>query len=221
MVDVAGARVVALLTRAPSSGGKSRLFASLGRPPDPALLEALLLDTLDGLGASGVRHVVAVDPPSACEEVRAIVPAAVAVVAQPPGSLGDRMRGTLTRLLDTGARAVVLVGSDLPEIESATVAEAFALLDENPDVLVLGPAADGGYYLIGACRVPDVFGGIPWGAASVFAETVAAAGRAGVPVSLVSPLADVDAPADLERVAARRDQRAYRTRAWIRRHGYC
>jgi hypothetical protein len=62
MVDLAGARVLAVLTRAPSSGGKSRLFASLGIPTDPRLLEALLLDTISGASAPGVRIVIAVTP---------------------------------------------------------------------------------------------------------------------------------------------------------------
>src|SRR5688572_30742868 len=60
MVDASFAPAVAILTRAPSSGGKTRLFASLGRSPDPALLSALLLDTVDGVAAEGVRRVIAV-----------------------------------------------------------------------------------------------------------------------------------------------------------------
>ena len=59
-----------MLTRAPSSGGKTRLFTSLGIPSDPALLTALLLDTLDGAAAPGVRRVVAVTPPDACDDLR-------------------------------------------------------------------------------------------------------------------------------------------------------
>ena len=73
MVDAADAPVLAVLTRAPSSRGKTRLFASLGVPPDPSLLAALLLDTLDGAAAAGVRRVVAVTPASACDAVREIV----------------------------------------------------------------------------------------------------------------------------------------------------
>ena len=96
MVDAADAPVVAVLTRAPSSGGKTRLFASLGLPPDPALLTALLLDTLDGAAAPGVRRVVAVTPPESCDEVRRIV-GDVEVMPQPHGDLGDRMRGVMAR----------------------------------------------------------------------------------------------------------------------------
>src|SRR6185436_908851 len=62
MVDVSDARVVAILTRAPSSGGKSRLFRALACPPDSGLLTALLLDTVDGAAARGVTRVVSVTP---------------------------------------------------------------------------------------------------------------------------------------------------------------
>ena len=61
MVELAGAAVVAILTRAPSSGGKRRLFAALGRAPDPALLTALLLDTLDATAVAGVHRAIVVD----------------------------------------------------------------------------------------------------------------------------------------------------------------
>jgi len=59
MVGVPGPIVVAVLTRAPSRGGKSRLFAALGRPPDPTLLSALLLDTLDGVGPATAQKIIA------------------------------------------------------------------------------------------------------------------------------------------------------------------
>ena len=213
---MAGARVVAVLTRAPASGGKTRLFTALGRECDPALLTALLLDTLDGLAAPGVRRVVAVDPASRCAEVRAIVPDSIGVFGQPAGSLGERMRAIMTQLLEEGARSVVLVGSDLREADSRVVTEAFRLLDEDPGALVLGPAADGGYYLIGASRVPDVFAGISWGTSTVLAETVAAAGRAAIRVCLVEPLGDVDTPADLDRVARSPTGRHLRTADWAR-----
>jgi hypothetical protein len=75
MGSLAQRDVVAVLTRAPSAGGKSRLFAELGTPPDPALLTALLLDTLDAVDLEDVTRIVAVEPASACDEVRGSLPA--------------------------------------------------------------------------------------------------------------------------------------------------
>jgi rSAM/selenodomain-associated transferase 1 len=225
MVDVANADAVAVLTRAPSSGGKSRLFAALGRPPDPDLLAALLLDTIDGVTMPGVRVVVAVTPVDACEEVARLITGLptdaahagmrdIHVVGQPDGDLGDRMRGTMARLLDAGARAVAVVGSDLPSITREPVRAAFDLLAHDRDLLVLGPALDGGYYLIAATRVPRVFETIVWGGPDVLEQTASAAARAGMRVHFVEPVADVDTLDDLRRVAG-----SSRTAAWMRRTG--
>lgn len=214
MVDVAAARVVAVLTRAPSSGGKTRLFEALGCAPDPRLLTALLLDTLDGAAAPDVTRVVSVTPASACDEVASIVPPGVGLMPQSEGSLGERMRSTLASLLERGAGAVVLIGSDLPEITRPIVAAAFRMLERDPDGLVLGPAADGGYYLLGATRVPLVFDGIEWGSGAVLAQTQAAATTAGLHVSLVDVLNDVDTPSDLRRVMHALP--ASRTASWLK-----
>jgi uncharacterized protein len=158
-------------------------------------------------------RVVAVEPAGSCGSVATLVPAGVVVIPQPPGSLGDRMSGVMRTLFDRGARAVVLVGSDLPDLDARIVEDAFAILAREPSTLVLGPAADGGYYLIGSTRVPDVFSGIEWGSARVCAQTQASAERAGVAVTLLEVIADVDTVADLRRV------RAARTRAWWERNG--
>ena len=214
MLDVAGARVVAVLTRAPSSGGKTRLFEALGRAPDSRLLAALLLDTVDGAAAPGVSRVVSVTPASGCGEVLSLLPSGIDVLPQSDGTLGERMRSTFASLLENDARAVLLIGSDLPGITPAIVATAFEMLERDPDALVLGPAADGGYYLIGATRVPPVFDGIEWGSDAVLAHTTAAAAIAGLRVSLVDALTDVDTPDDLQQVA--RERPASRTAAWVR-----
>ena len=218
MVDVADADVVAVLTRAPTSGGKSRLFAALGRPFDPALLRALLLDTVDGVATPGVAVVVAVTPPDACHEIVRLqteVAHVLHVVPQPEGDLGARMAGTMRELFAAGARRVLLVGSDLPSIAPTLIRAAFDLLDRDPAALVLGPAADGGYYLIGATGVPPVFDGIEWGSGAVLAQTRAAAERAGLHVNVIDTLADVDTVADLQRLAGSPS----RTGAWASMNG--
>jgi rSAM/selenodomain-associated transferase 1 len=221
MVDVAGASVLAVLTRAPSAGGKSRLFAQLGRPPDASLLEALLLDTIDGATTPMAHAVVAVTPASACDEVRALMgrlkaAPTIDVIPQPDGDLGERMRGTMSYLFDCGAHAVALIGSDLPAITPRPVAAAFELLAGDPDALVLGPAADGGYYLVAARRVPDVFSGIEWGSPRTLAQTQRAARAAGLHVRLLDLVSDVDTMENLRRLP--QAGAARRTTAWLRRH---
>jgi rSAM/selenodomain-associated transferase 1 len=212
MVDAPSAPVVAILTRAPSSGGKSRLFASLGRRPDPALLSALLLDTVDGAAAPGVRRVIAVTPPEACGEVRGLV-ADVDVLPQPEGDLGDRMRGVMAALFDAGAPAVAMIGSDLPHLAPAVIAEALALAASDRNALVLGPADDGGYYLIAASRLPAVFSDIEWGSARVLEQTEQAATRDGLHVRRLAPMSDVDTVDDLRRACG--SGGAKRSAGWV------
>jgi rSAM/selenodomain-associated transferase 1 len=212
MVDLAGAAVVAILTRAPSSGGKTRLFQALGRPPDRRLLEALLLDTFDATSAPGVVRLVAVEPADACDEMRTIFPG-IDVMAQPQGDLGTRMRTVMQQLLERGARAVALVGSDLPDLQPHLLGEAFKILERDADSVVVGPAADGGYYLIAAATVPDLFADIDWGTNLVLAQTLRRASQQAVRIHLLDAVRDVDTVDDLMAVSASR------TREWVSRSG--
>jgi rSAM/selenodomain-associated transferase 1 len=227
MVDTEGA-ILAILTRAPSSGGKSRLFQALGMQPDVELLRCLLLDTLDGTALAALRRMIAVTPGSACDEVREIVSnvsrqsassptphaASVDVIPQIEADLGARMQAVMATLFREGASAVALIGSDLPHIVPDTIAETFDVLARDRDALVLGPASDGGYYLIASRRVPDVFTGIKWGSDRVFARTIEAATIAGFRVHQLPVLSDVDTVDDLRAAAA--SGRALRTAAWVR-----
>lgn len=109
--------------------------------------------------------------------------------------LGERMHAALTDGL-ARFRKVVLVGSDCPGIDGAYLAQALAAL-ERADI-VLGPAADGGYVLIGVKRVsPEIFSAIPWGSGEVYSETVAALSRIGFSWAKLATLADIDRPEDL------------------------
>lgn len=108
--------------------------------------------------------------------------------------LGARMFNALQRGL-VDRRRVLLVGSDCPDLDAAYCAAAAAALDWHD--LVLGPAEDGGYVLIGARRVDAVlFRGIEWGSASVLEETLARARRAGLSTALLQMRRDIDEPAD-------------------------
>ena len=216
MVDPAGA-ILAILTRAPSSGGKTRLFQTLNMRPDSELLRCLLLDTLDGTALPGLRRVIAVTPGRACDEVRQMVGAIDAIVMpQADGDLGARMQATMATMFQGGATAVALIGSDVPHIAPATIAEAFDVLGRDREALVLGPATDGGYYLIGARRVPPVFTGVEWGSGLVLARTVEAAAAAGFRVHELLLLSDVDTADDLRRAIS--TGRATRSAEWARRH---
>jgi glycosyltransferase A (GT-A) superfamily protein (DUF2064 family) len=99
-------------------------------------------------------------------------------------------------VLAAGADRVAIVGADTPQVPLASYQRAFALLDETD--VVLGPALDGGYYLVAAKTAePDLFVGITMGTEVVLSETLARAARAGLLVALLSPLRDLDRVEDL------------------------
>ncbi|MBI4623361.1 MAG: TIGR04283 family arsenosugar biosynthesis glycosyltransferase, partial [Verrucomicrobia bacterium] len=94
------------------------------------------------------------------------------------------------------AEAVVVIGGDCPQLTAEHLAAAFTALARTD--AVLGPAADGGYYLIGLRRpLPALFHGIRWGGSEVLAQTLAAAGALPVDVTQLATLRDLDVPEDL------------------------
>jgi rSAM/selenodomain-associated transferase 1 len=113
------------------------------------------------------------------------------------GGLGSRLQRQLQRAWREGAGQVVLIGSDLPTLALGDLELAFAGLNSAP--LVLGAAADGGYWLIGLSRpaAAELFCGIPWGSDQVLAATLAAAARLGLAPLLLEVRSDLDRPADL------------------------
>ena len=117
--------------------------------------------------------------------------------------LGERMYRALAAGLRR-FRAAILVGTDCPGLRPRDLRRAARLLRCACDV-VLAPAEDGGYGLIGARRLsPALFEGVSWGSAQVFAQTVHRLSLAGLRWRALRTLWDVDRPEDLERLAAER-----------------
>jgi glycosyltransferase A (GT-A) superfamily protein (DUF2064 family) len=124
--------------------------------------------------------------------------------------LGSRMQRALSEALRRH-RAAIVIGADCPALRAADVQRAARLLAGGTDV-VLAPAEDGGYVLIGARRIsPRLFSGIDWGSSRVFAQTVER--LAGVRWKELRKLWDVDRPEDLERLRSLRFSSALRPRA--------
>lgn len=119
-------------------------------------------------------------------------------VPQGGGNLGLRLQRQVVRARAAGVQQLVVVGSDLPELLASDLEQAFALLCSHD--LVLGPARDGGYWLIALSHSqPALFCGIPWGSDRVFAHTRSAAQRLALKQALLAERADLDRPADLGR----------------------
>ena len=117
--------------------------------------------------------------------------------AQEGRDLGERMKNAFQTAFHSGARRVILVGTDVPDLTAGVLHRALDSLFHAE--IVLGPSRDGGYWLMGLNRPASLFAGIPWGTEAVLSRTVERAERSGLQVRLLDPLRDIDTPDDLRR----------------------
>lgn len=115
---------------------------------------------------------------------------------QSEGDLGDRLAAAFATAFAAGMTRVIIIGTDCPDLHSAILLQAFQALTQHD--LVLGPAQDGGYYLIGLQRLfPELFVGVSWGTASVRQQTVEIAKALDLAIAFLPLLSDIDRPEDL------------------------
>ncbi|MGS2717508.1 TIGR04282 family arsenosugar biosynthesis glycosyltransferase [Eionea flava] len=119
------------------------------------------------------------------------------IYAQAQGDLGQRMHFATEHALRAGATGVVVVGTDCPFISPEYIKKAIQALKQSD--VVIGPASDGGYVLIGIKQSqPALFSGVKWGSASVLETTQAMIQNEQLSVSLLPVLSDIDTPEDLQ-----------------------
>jgi rSAM/selenodomain-associated transferase 1 len=191
-----GRTALAVIAKEPVAGlAKTRLVPALGEEGAARAAAAMLADTLATVRSVGADPWLCFTPAGARERLRRLAPG-FRLLAQAPGDLGDRLAACLADLLAAGADRVAIVGADTPHVPIASYRRAFALLEQND--VVLGPAIDGGYYLVAAKTArPGLFVGIPMGTDMVLSETLARATRDGLVVALLPPLRDLDRVEDL------------------------
>jgi rSAM/selenodomain-associated transferase 1 len=185
-----------IFVRTPLAGAvKTRLVPPLSPAAARDLYVAFLRDLFERVHQAKVLPTVFYSG-EPTDELRALVPPRWPLVAQRGADLGARMAAAFDDLLAAGGSRAVLIGSDSPDLPLAHLRHAFQRL-KNRDV-VLGPAMDGGYYLIGLrARAPRLFEGIAWGEAGVFADTVERIQREQLSFSLLPLWYDVDDPASI------------------------
>jgi rSAM/selenodomain-associated transferase 1 len=117
-------------------------------------------------------------------------------------NLGERMHNALKDILDLGHRKALLTGSDIPELSTDIIGRAFSMLDSFD--VVLGPAADGGYYLVGMKRPRrDMFLGIEWSGGTVYPDTCQKLSGMGLSYASLDTLCDIDRFDDIRSLVAR------------------
>jgi rSAM/selenodomain-associated transferase 2/rSAM/selenodomain-associated transferase 1 len=115
---------------------------------------------------------------------------------QAEGDLGDRLNSAFSNSLSNSARNAVIIGTDCPDITPTIIANAFEALNDSD--VVLGPANDGGYYLIGLNHpCPQLLKDVPWGSENTFKSTAMNAADLSLSLHRLEPLSDVDYPKDL------------------------
>lgn len=214
----AGDDLVVVFAREPRPGlAKTRLAADVGVERAHELYEAFVLDTLDVARASGARVLVAHAPADAGPWFRERAPWAE-LWAQPEVEFGERLAATMEEAARRGAARTVMVGTDTPHLGPARLREALDALTEVE--VVLGPAADGGYFLVGLGRPrAALFSEIPWSTADTLRVTLLRCREEGLEVRLLPEEIDVDDGAGLEALARLLDQErsaAPRTRGLLR-----
>jgi len=191
-------RVLVVFARHPEPGRvKTRLARAIGDVAAAEIYEAFIEDLRDRFAQASFSVRWAVAPPDGGFAARfALDPAHVFL--QRGDDLGARMSDAFSQMRARGHARCAIVGSDMPQLALDTVVEAFARLDDAD--LVLGPALDGGYYLIAARAPLPVFDDIPWGGPHVFAATLKRAAGAGLRTHLLAADFDVDDANDLARL---------------------
>jgi rSAM/selenodomain-associated transferase 1 len=203
-----------VFARLPERGRvKTRLAAQLGEDRALAIYEAMLRDSLGAMGASTAEtEIECLWPPTPGANGallrRAFGPHATAMQTGP--TLGDRLSMAFSeRFFFHRTDKIVAIGVDDPMLSRELVDRAFALLESCE--FVLGPAEDGGYYLIG-CRAasyePTIFQDIAWGTSSVLSSTISRIAATGRTLALLPERFDIDTAEDLERYARETGWRA-------------
>ncbi len=195
---MAGPAVV-VMTKAPGSGPvKTRLARTLGASTTAALYAAFIGDLDERLAALGVPALWFYWPPGPASGIE--LAHAAGVFPQRGADLGERMEAAFAQAFAQGYGPVVMVGADVPHVPLEWIARAIGRLASGTEV-VLGPAADGGYYLVGLSHpFSEPFRAVAWGTGSVYATTLERIAAAGLRMDTLPAWFDIDEQQDLDRL---------------------
>ncbi|WP_392531754.1 TIGR04282 family arsenosugar biosynthesis glycosyltransferase [Nostoc sp. C117] len=186
------------------------------RYPEPGKTKTRLIPVLGSVGAANLQRQMTEHTILQVQELQKVIDISVEVrfaggdsqlmqewlgldlvyQSQGEGDLGSRMTRSLFQAFQSGAENAIIIGTDCPGVNTQILATAF---DKSYTFdLVIGPAMDGGYYLIGLRQpISELFANIEWGTAQVFQKTVEIAQKLNLSQINLPPLADIDRPEDL------------------------
>ncbi len=194
--------LLAVFARAPELGKvKTRLSPPLTAEQALALHRALVEDTLDHfdrIERPGLEKLLLLSEPMQNPD-DLHVPATWTQGVQANGELGEKLASLFYTGFRRGVTRLVVLGSDSPTVPPEVIHEAFDDLESGK--VVIGPAEDGGYYLLGCNQwIPELFQNIEWGSPAVLEQTLKVANAKKLPVSTLIPWYDIDRVEDLDKL---------------------
>jgi len=205
------AEALLLFLRDPQPGRvKTRLIPLLGAEGAAAVYRRMsdwVIRELEAAARPGLLRAVFVEPPESVPEVRRRLDPSLEVLPQAAGDLGRRLSASFEWAFGAGVIRAAALGTDCLDLDADLLAEALDALHSSD--AVLGPAADGGYYLIGLARslAPNlgrIFGDdVPWSTERVKEVTLERLREAGARVRLLRELQDLDTPEDYRALVSR------------------
>jgi len=197
--------IILLFIRVPIKGQvKSRLAAELGEETALDLYTSFVLDIIDTLEGTGCPLRIYFYPRAAADAIASFLGRHCPLLPQEGKDLGERMENAFRQIFSEGYTRAILIGSDIPDLTPAVIRDALESL-KTSDV-VIGPAADGGYYLIGfrnGSLLPEIFRNKEWSTKRVFDETMGLLQNASLHIHVAPEWSDVDTMADLKTLALR------------------
>jgi len=191
--------IIILFVKAPIQGHvKTRLAANLGAPMATGLYRCFVADIIHKITAVRLPLIIFYDPPGSLQMIRTWLGNHQTYAAQTGNTLGERMEQAFQHVFNAGIRRTVLMGSDLPDLPGENLTRALSALDTHD--AVIGPSADGGYYLIGFTSrafTARVFQGIRWSTDTVYQATMERFAEENRSIYELSPWPDIDTMSDL------------------------
>jgi len=205
--------LILLFIKAPVRGQvKTRLASVLGEEAALYLYRLFVLDIIDTLEQTGIPVRICYTPADSGQAISGWLGPGRHYQPQEGKDVGERMENAFQQAFSEGVSRALLIGSDIPDLPPDVFSEALRALEGND--AVIGPARDGGYYLIGFRSdtfLPALFQGIEWSTNTVLTDTLAIFAREGRTVHRLPLWGDVDTIDDLKDLADRGRQSAFRS----------
>ncbi len=216
-------RCVILFVKLPERGRvKSRLALHAGEDTALRLYENMVLDVIDMLKRGRFPFRICYTPPDARDQMTGWLGQEYDYLPQTGDDLGDRMEEAFAGVFSGDVEEALLIGSDIPGLTTEVIEEAFTSLLTND--AVIGPADDGGYYLIGFRKntfTSRIFHDMVWSTSTVFRETLDRLQEASVTLHVLPEMTDIDTLEDLRTLLSQvkgPQSEPSRTRSFLARH---